>query len=141
MSHGNRSENETLDRLMHQLSEQEAVGDLPSSELPELEGLPLGGDATGTPMQLGREVLDNVRLRVRVELGRTRMPLGSALALSSGSLVELDRTTGEPVDILVSDVPIARGQVLIVDGKFCIRVTEVLAADRLSQAADELASS
>ena len=130
MSDRDPPENEALDRLLDRIGAEERPRGLEETRLPELEGdVPLEG--AGRPdreSELGREVLRNVRLRVRVELGRTRMPLGAALGLSSGSLVELDRTMQEPVDILVNDVPIARGQILVVDGRFCIRVTEVVSA-------------
>ncbi len=67
-------------------------------------------------------------MRVTVELGRTRMPLSQILELQHGSVVELDRLAGDPVDIFVNDCMIARGEVVIVDDKFGVRITEMVSS-------------
>jgi flagellar motor switch protein FliN/FliY len=72
------------------------------------------------------DLLLDVSMRVTVELGRTRMPLSQILELQHGSVVELDRLAGDPVDIFVNDCMIARGEVVIVDDKFGVRITEMV---------------
>ena len=79
----------------------------------------LGGDGA-----LDR--LNDVQLDVRVELGRSRMLVDDVLRLGSGSVVELDRPSGDPVDIFVNNGLVARGEVVVLDEKFCVRITEIL---------------
>jgi flagellar motor switch protein FliN/FliY len=68
-----------------------------------------------------------------VELGRTQKMVKEVLALGPGSVLELDKLAGEPVDILVNEKPIAKGEVVVIDENFGIRVTEILAPrDRVS---------
>src|SRR5687767_8763764 len=66
------------------------------------------------------EMLRDVELNVRIELGRTRMAVGDVLNLDEGSVVELDRLAGDPVDVFVNDRLVARGEVLVLDEKFCV---------------------
>ncbi len=70
-------------------------------------------------------VLD-LPLRVTVELGRTKMVVNDLLQLAQGSIVELEKPAGEPLEILVNDKLIARGEVVSVNEKFGIRVTEII---------------
>jgi flagellar motor switch protein FliN/FliY len=78
------------------------------------------------------DLLGDVRLRARVELGRRRMYVEDILRLNEGSVVELDKLAGDPVDLLVNDVLVARGEVLVLNDSFCVRVTEVISPkDRL----------
>ena len=72
------------------------------------------------------ELLMDVSLRVTVELGRTRMQLARIVELKHGSVVELDRLAGDPVDVFVNDHMVARGEVVIVDDKFGVRITEMV---------------
>jgi flagellar motor switch protein FliN/FliY len=72
------------------------------------------------------ERLESVSVEVAVEIGRTQMTLGDALALAPGSIVTLDRPTDQPVDLLVNGRPIARGEVIAVDDEFGLRVTEII---------------
>lgn len=76
------------------------------------------------------DLLSDLQMSVSVELGRTEMSVADVLALGSGSVVELDRLAGEPVDILVNDRLIARGEVVVVDENFGVRIVEVLARSR-----------
>ncbi len=71
-------------------------------------------------------LLFDVPLTITVELGRTRMTLKQILELSVGSLIELDKLTGEPVDILVNGKLIARGEVVVIDENFGVRITEIV---------------
>ena len=74
------------------------------------------------------DLLMDVSMRVTVELGRTRMQLAQILELQHGSVVELDRLAGDPVDIFVNDCMVARGEVVIVDDKFGVRITEMVSS-------------
>lgn len=71
--------------------------------------------------------LHEVSVELAVEVGRTKMTIREALALGPGSIVTLNRLAGEPVDLLVNGKPIARGEVVVIDEEFGLRVTEVLA--------------
>lgn len=72
------------------------------------------------------DLLSDVNLNVKIELGRTRMLVSDVLKLSEGSVVELDKLAGDPVDIYVNDRPIARGEVLVLNENFCVRINEIL---------------
>jgi flagellar motor switch protein FliN/FliY len=72
--------------------------------------------------------LHNVPVELAVEIGRTTMTIGETLALGPGSIVALNRLAGEPVDLLVNGRPIARGEVVVVDEEFGLRVTEIVSA-------------
>lgn len=96
----------------------------------EVAFAPLAGVPQATasrPDELGR-VLD-VPVELSVELGRARMTIGEALALAPGSVLTLDRLAGRPVDLLVNGRAIARGQVVVVDDAFGLRVSELVAPD------------
>src|SRR5829696_4360798 len=73
------------------------------------------------------ERLYDVPVELAVEIGRTHMTIRETLALGPGSIVTLNRLAGEPVDLLVNGKPIARGEVVVIDEEFGLRVTEVLA--------------
>ena len=64
-----------------------------------------------------------------MEIGRTHMTIRETLALGPGSIVTLNRLAGEPVDLLVNGKPIARGEVVVIDEEFGLRVTEVVAGE------------
>jgi flagellar motor switch protein FliN/FliY len=66
-------------------------------------------------------------MEVTVELGRTRLAVRDLLALTPGDVLELDRTAGSPADLLVNGRLIARGEVVVVDENFALRVTEIVA--------------
>jgi flagellar motor switch protein FliN/FliY len=70
--------------------------------------------------------LSAVPVDLTVEMGRTRMTVGETLELRQGSIITLNRMAGEPVDLLVNGAPIARGEVVVIDEQFGLRVTEML---------------
>lgn len=72
------------------------------------------------------DLLSDVNLNVKIELGRTRMLVEDVLKLGEGAVVELDKPAGDPVDIYVNDRPIARGEVLVLNDNFCVRINEIL---------------
>jgi flagellar motor switch protein FliN/FliY len=75
------------------------------------------------------ELLKDVDLNLRIELGRTQMYLEDVLKLKRGSVVTLDKLAGDPVDVFVNGRMVARGEVLVLNDNFCVRVTELLAGD------------
>ena len=106
-------------------------------DLAELGGgaaAPLGGhDADLTRRH-------DVPVELTVEIGRTRMTIGETLGLGPGAIVSLNRLAGEPVDLLVNGTPIARGEVVVIDEEFGLRITEVGAGmARLGEAAERAA--
>jgi flagellar motor switch protein FliN/FliY len=89
-------------------------------------------DFSGTPASSEAATLDLVRdveLDVNIELGRTHMHLEDVLRLKRGSVVPLDKLAGDPVDIYVNDRLIARGEVLVLNDNFCVRVAELVVGD------------
>jgi flagellar motor switch protein FliN len=86
--------------------------------------------ASADPTELER--LYEVPVELAVEIGRTHMTIRETLALGPGSIVTLNRLAGEPVDLLVNGKPIARGEVVVIDEEFGLRVTEVVATEPLT---------
>ena len=76
------------------------------------------------------EAVFDVPVKVQAVLGRARMPVGELLHLTSGTVVELDRRVGEPVDIFVNDRLIARGEVVLIDNALGVTLTEIVRQDR-----------
>lgn len=74
-------------------------------------------------------MLSDVNLNVRIELGRTHMLVEDVLKLDEGSVVELDKLAGDPVDVYVNNRLVARGEVLVLNDSFCVRVSDVVSAD------------
>ena len=84
------------------------------------------------PLSTNLDLLLGVTLKVTVELGRTKMNIEEVLKLGPGSVVELDKLAGEPVDVLINERMIARGEVVVIDDRFGVRITDVVSpAQRL----------
>jgi flagellar motor switch protein FliN len=96
----------------------------------EIEFMPLepASGAGGDGADLRR--LHDVPVELAVEIGRTRMTIGQTLELRPGSVVSLNRLAGEPVDLLINGKPIARGEVVVIDEEFGLRVTDVVSTGR-----------
>jgi len=105
---------------------------LPSPQLLEALGPGLSAPmsvlppATSAIPTANLDLLLEVELPVIVTFGRTQLPLRDVLKLSSGSIVELNRLANEPVEVLINNFVIARGEVVVVDGNYGIRVTEIV---------------
>jgi flagellar motor switch protein FliN len=119
--------------------QQSDAGGLPEDAAsflpPELQGA-----ATGEPLPEGIDLLSDVNLNVKIELGRTRMLVEDVLRLSSGSVVELDKLAGDPVDVYVNDRHVARGEVLVLNDNFCVRINEILAPTKRQTEGDTAAA-
>ena len=124
--------------------DDKSADDKPANDKPAVdsrpgwsEGLPLpkilAGNTVGNgpaitasaPVMNLNLVLD-IPVQLSVELGRTKVPIKQVLQLKPGSIVELDSVAGEPVDVLVNGYLIAQGEVVVVNGKFGIRLTDVV---------------
>ncbi|MCW2820010.1 MAG: flagellar motor switch protein FliN [Marmoricola sp.] len=90
------------------------------------QSVPNGGAAGPRGPRRGLELLNGVDMELTVELGRTRMAVRELLSLSPGDVIELDRAAGSPADLLVNGRLIARGEVVVVDEDFGLRITEIL---------------
>src|SRR5579884_1449034 len=100
------------------------------------EAAPIAPGAVGDLRRLSAVPVD-----LSVEMGRTRMTVGETLELRQGSIITLNRMAGEPVDLLVNGAPIARGEVVVIDEQFGLRVTEMLGdAARLERVSAEQAA-
>ena len=123
-----------LDLLLHQAEQALASIDQPTAaKLPDgvrpfvLE--PLSGAPASAEIAT-LELIRDVELDLRIELGRTHMYLEDVLKLRKGSVVPLDKLAGDPVDIYVNGLLIARGEVLVLNDNFCVRVAELIAGER-----------
>ena len=95
-----------------------------------------GGTAPGAPADADLRRLSEIPMELSVEIGRTQTTVGETLDLRVGSLIELEREAGEPADLLVNGTPIARGEVVVIDARYGLRITEILdAQDQLEHAA------
>jgi flagellar motor switch protein FliN/FliY len=88
----------------------------------------------GLPPNHRIELLLDVPLEVTVQLGRTRMTIQELLSLGPGSVVELDKVAGEPLDIIINDRLVARGEAVVVNDKFGVRITDIVSrAERIAR--------
>jgi|SRR5579875_1362547 len=78
------------------------------------------------PQMADLKRLSDVPIDLTVEIGRTRLTVGETLELRQGSILTLNRMAGEPVDLLVNGTPIARGEVVVIDEQFGVRITEIV---------------
>lgn len=115
-------------------------GDEPETPAPQTTPPPLGSrpvdipeldaqrDADGPEVQ-GIDLLNDVDLNVKIELGRCRMLVNDVLRLGEGAVVELDKLAGDPVDVFVNDRLVARGEVLVLNDNFCVRINDIISRD------------
>jgi flagellar motor switch protein FliN/FliY len=108
------------------------AGQAAGFDLPDLSSA-AGGSQSG-----GLDMLGDVELSVSVELGRTEMLVEDILRLTEGSVVELDKLAGDPVDVFVNHRLVARGEVLVLNDNFCIRISEIV--DDLHEQVQEAAT-
>jgi flagellar motor switch protein FliN/FliY len=87
--------------------------------------------ADGPPEKVSMDLLRDVSLDLKIELGRTRMHLDEILQLRKGSVVTLDKLAGDPVDVYVNGRLVARGEVLVLNDNFCVRVVELVGSDAI----------
>ncbi|MGI4856688.1 MAG: flagellar motor switch protein FliN [Janthinobacterium lividum] len=113
--------NDGMDDWASALAEQESAPVKPAGGVFQ----PLVGGANGNKPNDIDMILD-IPVQLTVELGRTKIAIKSLLQLAQGSVVELDGLAGEPMDVLVNGCLIAQGEVVVVNDKFGIRLTDVI---------------
>jgi flagellar motor switch protein FliN len=87
---------------------------------------PLAGDGPSGAAPHDIDLIMDIPVTLTVELGRTKIPIKHILQLAQGSVVELDGLAGEPMDVLVNGCLIAQGEVVVVNDKFGIRLTDII---------------
>ena len=88
----------------------------------------LNDDSSPPSTDMNLDMVMDIPVTISMEIGRTKINIRNLLQLSQGSVVELDRLAGEPMDVLVNDTLIAHGEVVVVNNKFGIRLTDVISA-------------
>ena len=84
---------------------------------------------SGDPIQQNKidaEVLQNIPVTISVEVGRTSLKIRDLMRLAQGSVVELDRVAGEPLDLMVNNTPVAQGEVVLVNDRYGVKLTSVV---------------
>ena len=87
----------------------------------------------GPPEKTSMDLISDVDLDLKIELGRTQMHLDEVLKLRKGSVDTLDKLAGDPVDVYVNGRLVARGEVLVLNENFCVRVAELLGSDTFEE--------
>lgn len=124
------------------LAEATGGGDSAGGGAEETSNTPAIGDDAG---RLGRtdfsklKMILDIPLKVSVELGRTKMLVNDLLQLGQGSVIELDKIAGEPMEILINDKLVAMGEVVVVNEKFGVRLTDVVSQFGLGDLAQDKA--
>jgi flagellar motor switch protein FliN/FliY len=108
---------------------QDSPAATPAARPADAGGAVGDGSDTARRSTWGIDMLRDVEMEVTCELGRTRMTVRQLLALSPGDVVELDRLAGSPADLLVNGTLLARGEVVVVDESFGLRITEIVSRD------------
>ncbi len=139
----------TIDALLANASQAASSG--PPASDPAAGGGSESAGAAGeaTPMPLGDfgdlqqgsfgdperniQLLRDVMMRVKVELGRGKMHLRDVLRLTEGSVIELEKNAGDPLEIFVNDRLVAKGEVLVLNENFCVRLTQIFSAEECTR--------
>ncbi|OKY24682.1 MULTISPECIES: flagellar motor switch protein FliN [Thalassotalea] len=126
MSDENENENEDLSMWDEAMDEQaEAETDEENAEAVEFDELQEDAPITGEEKRKLDTILD-IPVTISMEVGRSQISIRNLLQLNQGSVVELDRVAGEALDVLVNGTLIAHGEVVVVNDKFGIRLTDVI---------------
>lgn len=120
---------ELLDKAESALNEIDTANSESAAARPfQLEDL-IGQE--GPPEKCSIDLLRDVDLDLKIELGRTHMLLEDVLSLRRGSVVALDKLAGDPVDMYVNGRLVARGEILVLNDNFCVRVAELVGSDAM----------
>jgi flagellar motor switch protein FliN/FliY len=119
----------TIDELLQQANFEDAAAVASEMPAPDAEAfkLPSFQQVMADAQVSSIDLLRDVELNVKIELGRSRMLVEDVLKLAEGSVVELDKLAGDPVDVFVNERLVARGEVLVLNDNFCVRVNEIVA--------------
>ncbi|MCK4573470.1 MAG: flagellar motor switch protein FliN, partial [candidate division Zixibacteria bacterium] len=110
--------------------------DFPQTSVSKAEFQQLS-EPSASPETRNIDLLMDVNLPISIELGRTKMSISDILSLGPGSVVELAKLAGEPVDVLVNQKIVARGEVVVIDENFGVRVTQLMTAEERLKALGE----
>ncbi len=111
---------------------REAQAGQDNEDFKQVEAKQLNDTSSGSPGDVKLDVILDIPVTVAMEIGRTQLSVRNLLQLNQGSIVELDRLAGEPMDVLVNGTLVAHGEVVVVNDKFGIRLTDVISpADRI----------
>ena len=117
---------------MQEQETEEAAAEDVAAESAQFQ--PLSADSQGTGGEVSLDAIMDVPITISMEIGRTKISIRNLLQLNQGSVVELDRLAGEPMDVLVNGTLIAQGEVVVVNDKFGIRLTDVISpSDRVKR--------
>ena len=124
----------SIEELLKQASFEDpaALGEVPAATDTEPFKLPNFQQVIREAQVSNIDLLRDVELNVKIELGRARMLVEDVLKLNEGSVVELDKLAGDPVDVFVNERLVARGEVLVLNDNFCVRVAELVAGETVS---------
>ena len=106
------------------MSDEEEVADVSLEQLAEDSPQAKGFDA-----MVSADVLQSVPVTLSVEVGRTRLKIRDLLRLKQGSVIELERNAGEPLDLLVNNTVVAQGEVVLVNDRYGVRLTRILPSE------------
>ena len=130
----NQQPEQTVDETM--TAQSDAAGELKNGsdyERAEFKKLNAGSNQL-TTADANLDVILDIPVTLSMEIGRTELPIQSLLQLNQGSVVELDRMAGDPMDVLINGTLIAHGEVVVVNEKFGIRLTDVISpAERVKK--------
>lgn len=115
---------EEWDEAFEESKPKEKEGAEPPSH--SFDKLPSGAVSKDVPEARPLDFVLDIPLEVSVELGRTRMVINDLLQLGQGSVIELSKLAGEPLEIMVNNKLVARGEVVVVNEKFGVRVTDIV---------------
>ena len=87
---------------------------------------PLADETVATTSQLPLDRFYDMTVLVSAELGRVELPINALLKLGEGAVIELERTVDEPVEVLAQGMPLARGEVVTVNGRYAVRITQIV---------------
>jgi len=117
-----------LDQAQQAIASVDAPVDSAVDGIERFEFRDFGGAAASSE-KATLELLRDVELNLTIELGRSQMQLEDVLKLRKGSVVALDKLAGDPVDVYVNGRLIARGEVLVLNDNFCVRIAELVSSD------------
>jgi flagellar motor switch protein FliN/FliY len=100
----------------------------PSIKVPPLEAVDAAPRAIRPAQSNNLELLRDVEVEVTLEIGRKRMRIGDLLKLGTGQVLELDKSAGEPLEIMVNGRVIGRGEAVVVGDRYALRITEIIAS-------------
>ena len=127
----NEEVGDTVDPVLDEVPEATVEQAAP---LPELQAEPSPASTTAVGAEINLDALMDVQVTLSVEIGRSKLPIKQLISLNQGSVVELERGVNEPLDLMVNGTLIARGEVVVVDGQFGLRLIDIVSpSERLQK--------